>query len=549
MRFKQQISACFRLLAVVLAIGCVFATGRRVSASEQGPSSSLRVGQAAQQPPAPVTPAPQESVGPTLAVTVDEAVRLALQNNLGLEAERLGPQAAAFDVAEARAAYAPNLFSITTKSSSASPPSDFLTGTGAVITSGGVRTTNGLAQAVPWGGGRYQVSFFGARSTTTGFTNYNPALRSTLDASYTQPLLRGFKIDGLRNQLRLTRNAEQIADLDLRQRVTQVSRLARTGYYNLVSTISALDIARQSLELSRELLRNNERKVEVGTMAPIDITEAQAEVARLEENVFVAESQIRSAEDSLRMLLLNPSRPDFWTTKLVPAEQPTLEPKPIDVDAAITNALQNRVDIAVVKKRLESTDISMEFLRNQKLPEVNLQANYGVIGLAGTQFQFGEGGFPPPVVSQTQRSFMDAVRDVLGNDFRSWSFQVNVSYPIGTSTADAALASARLRRQQQQTNLRELEMAVTAQVRNAGRQVTTSLQRVQSTRTARVLSEKRLAAEEKRLEVGLSDTFRVSQTQRDLSAAKRAELQAILDYNNALVNFEAVQTVPLGGGQ
>lgn len=549
MRFKQQISACFRLLAVVLAIGCVFATGRRVSASEQGPSSSLRVGQAAQQPPAPVTPAPQESVGPTLAVTVDEAVRLALQNNLGLEAERLGPQAAAFDVAEARAAYAPNLFSITTKSSSASPPSDFLTGTGAVITSGGVRTTNGLAQAVPWGGGRYQVSFFGARSTTTGFTNYNPALRSTLDASYTQPLLRGFKIDGLRNQLRLTRNAEQIADLDLRQRVTQVSRLARTGYYNLVSTISALDIARQSLELSRELLRNNERKVEVGTMAPIDITEAQAEVARLEENVFVAESQIRSAEDSLRMLLLNPSRPDFWTTKLVPAEQPTLEPKPIDVDAAITNALQNRVDIAVVKKRLESTDISMEFLRNQKLPEVNLQANYGVIGLAGTQFQFGEGGFPPPVVSQTQRSFMDAVRDVLGNDFRSWSFQVNVSYPIGTSTADAALASARLRRQQQQTNLRELEMAVTAQVRNAGRQVTTSLQRVQSTRTARELSEKRLAAEEKRLEVGLSDTFRVSQTQRDLSAAKRAELQAILDYNNALVNFEAVQTVPLGGGQ
>ena len=547
MRFKQQISACFRLLAVALVIAGVFATGRGVSASEQGPSTSLGASQTAQQPPA--TPAPPQAVGPTLAVTVEEAVRLALQNNLGLEAERLGPQAAAFDVAEARAAYAPDLFSITTKSSSATPPSDFLTGTGAVITSGGVRTTNGLAQAVPWGGGRYQVSFFGARSTTTGFTNYNPALRSTLDMSYTQPLLRGFKIDGLRNQLKQTRTAEQIADLDLRQRVTQVSRSARTAYYNLVSTISGLQLAQESLELSREQLRNNERKVEVGTMAPIDITEAQAEVARLEESVIVAESQIRTAEDSLRMLLLNPSRPDFWTTQLVPAEQPTLEPKSIDVDAAITNALQNRIDIAVVKKRLESTDISVEFLRNQKLPEVNLQANYGVIGLAGTQFQFGEGGFPPPIVNQTERSFMDAVRDVIGNDFRSWSFQINVNYPIGTSTADAALASARVRRQQQQTNLRELEMAVTAQVRNAGRQVTTSLQRVQSTRTARELSEKRFAAEEKRLEVGLSDTFRLFQTQRDLSAAKRAELQAILDYNNALVNFEAVQTVPLFGGQ
>jgi outer membrane protein TolC len=127
--------------------------------------------------------------------------------------------------------------------------------------------------------------------------------------------------------------------------------------------------------------------------------------------------------------------------------------------------------------------------------------------------------------------------------------QFNVSYPIGTSQADAALASARLQRQQQQTLLRELEMQITTQVRDAGRQVTTSLKRVQSTRTARELSEKRLAAEEKRLAVGLSDTFRVFQTQRDLAQARRSELQAILDYNRALVDFEAVQTVPLAGGR
>lgn len=283
-------------------------------------------------------------------------------------------------------------------------------------------------------------------------------------------------------------------------------------------------------------------------MAPIDITEAEAEVARLEETVILAESQIRSAEDGLRMLLMNPTRPDFWTTKLVPAEQPTLEPQPIDIDTAVANALQNRTDIAVVKKRIESTDVNLKFLGNQKLPEVNLQANYSVVGLAGTQFEFGQ-GFPPPILNRSQRSFADALRDVLGNDFRTWSVQFNVSYPLGTSQADAAMAATRLERQQQQTSLRELEMQIATQVRDAARQVTTSLKRVQSTRTARELSEKRLAAEEKRLEVGLSDTFRVFQTQRDLAAAKRSELQAILDYNRALVNFEAVQVVPLAGGQ
>lgn len=535
MRFKQQISACFKPAVILLAAACLFASGRGVSASEQ----------ASQQPPAGSTPAAQ---GPTLSLTVDEAVKLALQNNLGLEAERLGPQVAAFDIAQAQSAYTPTLFSVTTRNSSASPPDNFLTGTGSVITSEGWRTTNGLQQQVPWGGGRYQVSFFSSRSTTNGYTSFNPSIRSTLDASFTQPLLRNFRIDTARQQLLQSRNAAQIADLDLRQRVTQVSRNSRVAYYNLVSAISGLDVAQKSLDLSRELLRNNRRRVEVGVMAPIDITEAEAEVARLEESVFLSESQIRSAEDSLRMVLLSPSRSDFWTTRLVPAEQPTLEPQAIDVDTAVANALQSRTDIASAKKRLESTDINVDYLKNQKLPAVDLVANYGVVGLAGTQLQFGQ-GFPPPIVAQVQRSYADALRDVFGNDFKTWSVQFNINYPIGTSTADAALAGAQLERQQQQTQIRELEMQITAQVRDAARTVTTSLQRVQSTKKARELSEQRLKAEEKRLEVGLSDTFRVFQAQRDLTNARQAELRAVLDYNRALVNFETVQIVPLGGGQ
>lgn len=555
MRSMQQIPARFKALAALAAALSLFASGRGVSASEQGPPASLSAAAssaavpaqaAAQQPPA--VPPSAESGGPTLSLSVEEAVKMALQHNLGLEAERLGPEVAAFGVAEARAAYAPNLFSVTTKNSSAEPPSNFLTGTGNVITSEGLRSTNGIQQFVPWGGGRYQVSFFSSKSTTTGFTSFNPALRSTLDAGYVQPLLRNFRTDSLRQQVQLSRNTAQIADLELRQRVTQVGRATRIAYYNLVSAISGLDVAQQSLDLSRALLKNNQRRVEVGTMAPIDITEAEAEVARLEETVILAESQIRTAEDGLRMLLMDPSRPDFWTTRLVPAEQPTLEPQAIDVDAAVASALQNRTDIAVVKKRIDSTDVNLRFLGNQKLPEVNLQANYSVVGLAGTQFEFGQ-GFPPPILNQLQRGFGDALRDVLRNDFRTWSVQFNVSYPVGTSQADAAMAAARLQRQQQQTSLRELELQIATQVRDAARQVTTSLKRVQSTRTARELSEKRLAAEEKRLEVGLSDTFRVFQTQRDLSQARSSELRAILDYNRALVNFEAVQVVPLLGGQ
>ena len=137
---------------------------------------------------------------------------------------------------------------------------------------------------------------------------------------------------------------------------------------------------------------------------------------------------------------------------------------------------------------------------------------------------------------------------MFGNDFKTWSLQLQVNYPIGTSQAEARLASTRLQREQEQNQLRELEIGVTAQVRDAGRQVSTSLQRVEATRTAREFAERRLEAEEKRVTVGLSTTFQLFQAQRDLASVRQQELRAIIDYNRALVNFQAVQQAPLGGG-
>jgi outer membrane protein TolC len=151
------------------------------------------------------------------------------------------------------------------------------------------------------------------------------------------------------------------------------------------------------------------------------------------------------------------------------------------------------------------------------------------------------------VLGQVQRSFGDALRDVFGNDFKTWSVQLQISYPLGTSTADAGLASARLEREQETNGIRELEIQVTADVRNAGRQVSTSQQRVEATRQAREFAERRLEAEQKRVTVGLSTTFQLFQAQRDLDTAKQRELQSLIDYNRALVNFEAVQQAPLQG--
>ena len=544
MRLKAQVSACVRVAVAGAVAVTMFASGPALSASEQA------------QTPGQVTPAKplNAAAAPTiLKVTPDEAVRMALENNLGIRADRLGPQIQTYAVAEARAAYGLNLTSTTLTRSATAPPTDFLT-TGAdnsILSSDNFSTGAGIQQLVPWGGGRYTLGIDASRFKSNNPTNpFNPQLDSSLAASYTQPLLRNFKMDGFRQNVLQSQKNQEIADVQLRQILTQTSSRVRNSYFNLVNAIGQLQVAQKSLELAQTSLRNNQKKVDLGTIAPIDIVQAEAEVARTEEQVIVAEGQISTAEDALRVLIMNPSQPDFWTTKLEPGEQPTLAPQPLDVDAAIANALANRTDLIQFRKEMEQTDISMKYLRNQKLPALDVTGNYNVQGVAGTQFQFdrNSSAFPPPILGQSQRNFTDALRDVFANDFKTWSVQLNLSYPIGTSAAEAGLAQARLQRDQQTTNLRDLETVIVAQVRDAARQVTTALKRVETTQKARQLAEQNLQAYEKRLAVGLSDTFLVIQAQRDLTGQLNNELAAIIAYNRALVGFETVQTVPPGGG-
>lgn len=542
MRLKQVIPARMALAtAAALALG-LFASDRHVSASEQQqPAAQAPV----LQPPASAQARPS---GPEIQLTADEAVRMALENNLGVRSDRLSPQISTLNVAQARAAFTPSLFSNTQTRSSTTPP-DFLASGGASTTTTSERlfSSVGVQQTLPWGGGRYSLGLDASKATVNYTSSFNPRLDSNLNASFTQPLLRNFRIDAQRQQLQVAKKNEEIADIDLRQQIAGTERRVRNAYYALVGAIGQLEVAQGSLELSQTSLRQNQRRVEVGTLAEIDILQAEAEVAQREEAVIVNEANIKSLEDSLRTLILNPQQPDFWTARLIPTERPTLTAEAVDVEAAISNALANRTDVAQARKRFEASGITLDYARNQRLPEANLIASYNTIGVAGTQFQFG-GGFPPVELGRSERSFQDALRDVFGNDFKTWSLQLQLNYPIGTSQAEAQVAATRLQREQEQNTLRELEINIAAQVREAGRRVSTSLQRVQSTERARQFAERRLEAEEKRRLAGLGTTFEVIQAQRDLSSIRQQEQRAIIDYNLALVDFQAVQLAPLGGG-
>jgi len=485
----------------------------------------------------------------TRQLTVDEAVRLALDNNLGIQIARINPQIQDLAVAFARAAWVPTFTTQVQGSSATTPNASFLnasTGGQNQTVNGRMLSNVGVTQQTPWGGS-YSVGWDSSRSTTNSlFTNFSPQLNSTLSLDIRQPLLRNFHIDSLRQQVIVSEKNRDISDIQTQQTVVTTSRAVKNAYWDLAYANASLVVQQQSLDLANESLRETNARITIGTEPPIDAVEAEAEVAAREQNVIVAQAQIEDAQDNLRSLVFNQSAPDFWTTRLVPSELPSFQPMAVDVDAVVRNALQMRTDLLAARKSLEASDITIDYYRNQTLPDVSAQLDYGLTGLGGTQFLRGT-GFPGPITGETQRSFGSVLGDLFGNQFPSWTVGLNVSYPIGRSPMDANLARARLQTSQAEQQLKNSELQVVTQVRNVARQVTTNSKLVESTRAARVLQEQRLDAEQKKLAAGTSTNFLVFQAQRDLAQARNDELNAILNYNRALVDLETVQVAPVVG--
>ena len=499
-------------------------------------------------PPAAATMQAAEPEGPVRQLSIDEAVELALKNNLGLEIERLNPQIEQEAIAQARAPYLPVLGSQLRMNSTTTQPRDFTEGDQPFTTDGLSGSLTFTQQSIPWTNGFFSATWNSSRQTIENAfaPRFNPSIGASFILQAQQPLLRNFLVNPVRNQVEQAVLSRQIADVNLRERVVGTERNVRQAYWQLVGAIERLDVARQNLDLSNEQLRANRVRVEVGTMAPIDIIAAQAEVAGNEEAVITAQAQIRNAEDQLRTLIFDPNSPDFWTARIEPTNEPLLLPLEVNLDAAVRTALESRTDIVNARKQLQISDLGLKLAKNQTLPDVNLVANAtgGAAGGTIINYQFGT----EIETGREVRTFRQTLGDAFGFAFPAWTIGVNVNYALGKEAAEANHARATLQRRQADTQLKQLELGITQQVRQAARNVQTNYQRVQTTRVARELAEERYAAEQKRFDVGLSTQFQLTQVQRDVVAQRNAELNAIIDYNQSLVDFQLVQVAPLGGG-
>lgn len=537
-----------RKTVLVTAIAVIAAAPARAQQAPDPAHVRELVQQALQQtqqtPPQPALAAPTATVD----LTLDEVAKRALERNIDISVARLNPRLWDFSIASIEANYQPNVTStLLDRSSTRLPTRQVEGGTGGKLTTGTVSWEAGWAQNLRWGGTSLSAGWQNTRQNSDdAFALRNPSYSSNLTFSITQPLLRGFRTDGTRTALQTARLSQDSDEIALQATIASTIAAARNAYWDLVFAVQAVDVAKQSLDLATKLVQDNQARVEIGTLAPIDVVSAQAEEATRRQTLVQAQGALATSELALKRLIVSGTDDPLWTARINPVDQPPSTAEPIDLESAVTRALQERTDLQQAKKTLASNDINLRNLVDQMKPALDLNASYGLAGLGGTQFvRSGLGGG----VSQTiPGGYFDALRNISGFDAPTWSMQLNFSYPLGTSSAEANTARARLQLQQTQAQLKALELTIATDVTNAALTVRTDQQAVEAATAARDLAQKRLEAAQSKFEVGMATNFEVVQAQRDLRDAQNSELRAVLNYRKALVTFEQVQTVSASRG-
>lgn len=504
---------------------------------------------AEQRPAGQTAPAPQSSPASAapMRLTLDDAVRLALQNNLDIAVDRLEPQLAQQRVSQASAAYLPSLSGVFGRTHTVQPPSNLLVNAEGTVTDA-FNSTLAVGQRLPWAGTTYNVSWNASRQTTNSFfQSFSPNLGSVVQVSFSQPLLRDLAMDSARQQLVITKRNKEMSDTRFRETVVRTLADVKRAYWNLVSARASVGVQQKALDLARELVRTNTARVNVGSSPPLDLLSAKAEQAQREENLVVAQVQARQAEDALRILIFDQNSASFWTEGIEPTDStPVGAPLP-DVEAVVQGALKTRQDLIRARDEVANAETSVKFYQSQRLPDLRAQASYGATGLGGTRW-LRTGGFPGTITGTQLTSFGSVMNQVFSRNFPSWSVGVTLSYPIGYSFEEAGLANARVQEAQARVRLQNAETKAVRQIRQAAWQMEANTRRIETSRAAREFAEQRLDAEQKRYDVGMSTSFLVVQAQRDLAQARNNELAAALDYVRAIIDFEALQEAAPSGG-
>ena len=508
------------LVALTLAGSLALPLG---AAGQTAQSVSAKVGQRTPK-------AFPQPVDGQIKLSLEEAISLALANNQDLNVTINAAEATGWELLATDGIFDPVLGGFANRNHQDSPASNQLAGA-ALIVQDTYNYGAQVQQLAPWGG-TFTLGTSGGRfSTNSQFYNFggiNPSYNAGLSISFSQPLLRNFGMVATKWQIYIAKNTRDAAYQQYVRSVQTTVNNVEQAYWDLVYTIQNLDVKNESLRIAQELNRITKIKIDVGSLAPIDITQTEVGVAQAEQDIITAEGQVGDALDRLRRQLnIDPA---LGNVPIVATDDVHTQTLTVNLPEGTRTAIEKRPEVVAAAYQTESDQVRLDFWANQTLPALNLAGSYGNIGLDGTiHDQNGN-------VLATN-GLGDAYDQVINRRFKNWTIGLTVSYPILNRYARGQRGAAQYLLESDRAVLTTTQQNVVVEVRAAARAIDTAQRQIVAASKGRELAEKNLDAEKKKFDNGMSTTFQVNQIQRDLSAARTTELQALVVYRKAVAAY------------
>ena len=503
----------------------------------------------------------------TVPITLNEAIRLALENNNDISTSRIDVEMSEHDLTAMRGAYDPVFKSKTRFEHSRVPVTSFFGGTDGSslkqtdFTSG--LTFSGLS---PRAGGSYEFGVSSTRlSSNTFFNDLNPSYATSFSVSYTQPLLRGRRTDDNRRRIEIAKRNLSLTDIQFRQRASEVITRVEEAYWQLVYSLRNLQVQNEAVSQTKAQVESNRRQVTQGILAPIDVVEAEAQVKLFEQNVYAAQEDVTRAENALKTLLLPNRGAELWSNALLPVTAVDLEAPRLPLEEAITTALANRLELAELRTSRDINGINKAFFRDQTKPQVDVSVGYSSNGLAGTLANRDDNpvltgisslerrvaelstlaGLPAlpatsfaAVPGDLRGGYGSSLKNLLSQDNPTVSFGVTISLPLRNRTAKAQLAHASAEERRLDVVKTKTEQIIEADVRNAMQALHSVHSRMAAANASRTAAEQQYTSEKRKFQSGMSTVFLVLQRQTDLVSARGRELQTQTDLNKAIAELQ-----------
>lgn len=484
-------------------------------------------------------------------LTLNEAITLALENNKDIEVTRKNVKIAEYDLIAARGVYQPR-FSGQTYYERSRVPNVSIFSTNQSTTQGSIVGNAGVTGYVPSFGTVLRGDFNNTRLTTNNpISILSPQNNANITFSLTQPLFRGRSFDQNRRTIEIAKRNLSLTDVQFRQRSIEIIASVQRAYWDLTYALRNLQVQRDGVKDAKDQLAHNRRLVDEGQLAPIDIVAAETQVANFEQAVYDALNIVTLAENNLKNMIA-PSRTDaIWNESVTPVDPVAIDTPLTTLNEALTAALANRPELEINDAQKDINKLDQRLYREFKKPQIDLVASYSSAGIGGTQNPDFNPNFPTPCVvdpnsplCQQQQQNLAALTGnpysgIFQNKYPTYRVGVTFNLPLfGDKTAGAQLGRALVEGERLETQRQQIEQNIQVDVRNALQTLRTAEARLRAAAIARENSVRQYESEQRKLDNGQSDIYRVLERQTALTSARSAELRAQTELNKAISDLQ-----------